>query len=183
VVEPDQVVGVTLTGNAYRSKRSLLGYEFGVNSGIETTASPNGSVNYIGALHFKTEDMHTSVDYGIFIGNAQIRPDKNASNFPGTAWRGVYSPRSQLYQYSSLAATHDFSNHWDGWGELTVGRQAGDGKSDTIHVTTSKGGFRGAEWGRTHLGRYLQEAAQSVVQRALSTSAIPMDIPRRAQRL
>jgi hypothetical protein len=150
--EPDQVFGAAVTGNLYRGNKGLFGYEFGVNNGIETLHSPNGRRNYQGALRYKTNDMKNSIDYSFFLGDAQINPTKNSADFPGTGWHGVISPRPQFYQYHSLAGVHTFNEQWSAWSELAIGRQAGDGKSDTIQLTTGKGGFSGAEWGGLTVG-------------------------------
>jgi hypothetical protein len=150
--EPDQVVGVQVTGNVYRGAKRLLGYEVGVNNGIETVSSPNGRRNYVGALHYKTANLKTQVDYSTFLGDAEIDPKKDAADFPGTSWHGVISPRAQFYQYHTVSLTQNLGGNWSGWSELVVARQAGDGKSDTIQRTTSTGGFRGAEWGGLTIG-------------------------------
>lgn len=150
--EPDQVLGVQITGNLYRSSKHLVGYEFGVNNGIETTTSPNGKRNYVAALHYKSADMRTFVDYVAFLGDAEISPSKTADNYPGTSWHGVISPRGQFYQYHDFNVTENFSQHWGGYLEAVVARQAGDGKSDTINRTTSATNFSGAQWGGVTLG-------------------------------
>lgn len=156
---PDQVFGTLLTGNLHRGSRGLFGYEFGVNNGLQTLRSPNGGRNFQGALRYKNTSMKSSVDYSFFMGNSQIDPRKSVTDFPGTGWHGVISPRSQFFQYHSLAATHSFDSRWSAWSELAMGRQAGDGKSDTIQVTTGKGGFTGAEWGGLTFGATYKKRA------------------------
>ena len=150
--EPDQVLGVQVTGNFYRGTKGLIGYEVGVNNGIETTTSPNGKRNYVAALHYKSADMRTSADYAAFLGDAEIHPNKDAANYPGTVWHGVISPRGQFYQYHDLNLAKGFGRNWSMYTEVVAARQAGDGKSDTINRSTSAANFRGAQWGGVTLG-------------------------------
>ncbi|WP_420239011.1 outer membrane beta-barrel protein [Telmatobacter bradus] len=149
--EPDQVIGVQVTGNLYRSSKHLIGYEVGINNGIETTVSANGRPNYVASLHYKSANMRTAVDYTAFLGDSEVAPNKSAADFPST-WHGVISPRGQYYQYHDFNASQVFTPHWSSYTEIVVARQAGDGKSDTINRTTSTGNFRGAQWGGVTVG-------------------------------
>lgn len=149
--EPDQVLGIQVTGNLYRSAKHLVGYEVGINNGIETTVSPNGRPNYVAALHYKSANMRTFVDYAAFLGDAQVAPGKKASDF-STTWHGVISPRGQFYQYHDFNVTQNFNQRWSGYTEVVVARQAGDGKSDTIDRIHSTTNFKGAEWGGVTVG-------------------------------
>jgi len=149
--EPDQVVGLQVTGNLYRSAKHLLGFELGINNGIETTVSPNGRPNYVASVHYKTANMRTFLDYTTFFGDSEVAPNKNAADFPST-WHGVISPRGQFYQYHDFNYTQTFNQRWSGYSELVIARQAGDGKADTINRATSTGYFNGAEWGGLTVG-------------------------------
>ena len=152
LAHPDLVLGGLASGNFFRNQRGTLGWEFGMNSGIETVRSPNGTPAFQAAMRYRTSNFKTQIDYETFWANGEIRTGLNVADYPGTAWHGVVSPRHQLYQYHCLTLARDFSSRWNGFTEFTFGRQAGDGRSDTVALHSGLGGFRGANWGSAAIG-------------------------------
>ncbi|MDR3763062.1 MAG: outer membrane beta-barrel protein [Acidobacteriota bacterium] len=152
IANPDLALGGVVAGDFFRNQRGTLAWEFGMNSGIETVRSPNGTPAYQAAIRYRTPDFKTRIDYATFWANGEISPDRTAADYPGTAWHGVISPRHQLYQYHALTMGHDFTPRWNAYTEFTMGHQSGDGRAGTIALRTSQGGFRGASWGNAVLG-------------------------------
>jgi hypothetical protein len=147
IAHPDLVLGGLASGSFFRNQRGALAWELGINSGIETVRSPNGTPAFQAALRYRTPDFKTQLDYETFLANGEIRTGRNVADYPGTAWHGVISPRHQLYQYHCLTLARDFSQRWSAFTEFTLGHQSGDGRPDTVALRTGLGGFRGASWG------------------------------------
>lgn len=152
IAHPDLVLGGLASGNLFRNRRGTLAWELGLNSGIETVRSPNGTPAFQAALRYRAPDFKTQIDYETFLANGEIRTGRNVADYPGTAWHGVISPRHQLYQYHCLTLVRDLSPRWSAFTEFTLGRQSGDGRSDTVALRTGLGGFRGASWGNAATG-------------------------------
>ncbi len=152
IAHPDLVLGGLVAGSFFRSQHGTLGWELGMNNGIETVRSPNGTPAFQAAMRYRTRDFKTQIDYETFWANGEIRTGRNVADFPGISWHGVISPRHQLYQYHCLTLARDFRARWSAFTELTLGHQSGDGRPDTIALRTSLGGFRGASWGNAAAG-------------------------------
>jgi len=152
IAHPDLLLGGLVAGSFFRNQRGTLAWEFGINSGIETVSSPNGTPAFQAAVRYRAPDFKTQIDYGTFWGNGEIRTGRNVANYPGTAWHGVISPRHQRYQYHCLTLARDFSQRWSAFTEFTLGHQSGDGRPDTVALRSGLGGFRGASWGNAATG-------------------------------
>lgn len=140
VSQPDQVAGALWSANLMRNDMGFLAGELGVVNGRQNWSDNNNDKSLIGALRWRSGDMQTWVDYSFMRGNEQ--------NTPGGAVQApvarVISPRGQLRQHHSLAATLNPADAWQIKGEVLYGKQAGDGQADTIDILTGPGFAGGA---------------------------------------
>lgn len=141
VTEPGTVAGVSLGSRVYAGDAGLLGVELGVVQGWDNLRDNNDSKSALGAVRWRTQDMQTWIDYEFIVGNEQ---NKSFSDVQAPASRLV-SSSGQLKQQHSLNGWHKFDANWSMGAEVVYGRQAGDGRADTVDVVTGPG-FDGAHW-------------------------------------
>ena len=83
IAHPDLVLGGLASGSFFRNQRGALAWELGINSGIETVRSPNGTPAFQAALRYRTPDFKTQLDYETFLANGEIRTGRNVQTIPG----------------------------------------------------------------------------------------------------
>lgn len=141
LAQPDQVAGALASVNVMRGAMGLLAVELGAVKGWQNLADNNGSRSTIGALRWRSADMGTAVNYSFITGNEQ--------NDPGTAVQApvatIISPRGQRRQHHSLSASVHLAGGWEVAAEILYGKQAGDGRPETVSILTGPG-FSGAQY-------------------------------------
>lgn len=160
VSQPDQVAGALVSANLLRNESGFLAGELGVVNGRQNWKDNNSDKSLIGALRWRSGDMQTWVDYSFMHGNEQ--------NSPGAAPQmpiaRIISPRGQMRDHHSLALVLNPADAWQVKGEVLYGKQAGDGKMDTVDVLTGPG-FAGGSY--SGLNAQVQYKASPVLQYGL----------------
>ena len=141
VSQPDQVVGALGSANLMRNDLGFLLGELGVVQGRQLFKDNNGRKSVIGALRWRSPDMRTWIDYSVMAGDEQNSPTAT----PAMPVARVISPRGQLRQHHSLTFTAHPADGWEVVGEALYGRQAGDGRADTIDILTGPG-YKGGQY-------------------------------------
>ena len=135
VSQPDQVVGALFSANILRNEMGFLAGELGVVNGRQNWKDNNKDKSIIGALRWRSGDMQTWVDYSFMRGNEQNDP----SVTPQMPIARLISPRGQMREHHSIAFTANPADRWQVKGEFVYGKQAGDGKPDTIDILSGPG--------------------------------------------
>jgi hypothetical protein len=130
VSQPDQVAGALFSANILRNDTGFLAGELGVVNGRQNWKDNNSDKSIIGALRWRSGDMQTWVDYSFMRGNEQNNPGAA----PQMPIARLISPRGQLREHHSLSFTANPADAWQVKGEVLYGKQAGDGKPDTIDI-------------------------------------------------
>lgn len=160
VSQPDQVAGALVSANILRNESGFLAGEIGVVNGRQNWKDNNSDKSLLGALRWRSGDMQTWVDYSFMHGNEQ--------NSPGAAPQmpiaRLISPRGQMRDHHSLALVLNPADAWQVKGEVLYGKQAGDGKMDTVDVLTGPG-FSGGSY--SGLNAQIQYKASPVLQYGL----------------
>lgn len=139
--EPSTLAGVLGSTRVLDSEAGIVGLELGLVQGWNNLRDNNDDKSVTGALRWRSPDMQTWIDYEFIVGNEQ---NSNADDTQLFASR-VISPHDQLKQQHSLNGWHNFDAHWSAGAEVVYGRQAGDGKPETINALNGET-FTGASW-------------------------------------
>lgn len=141
IAQPDQVAGALASVNVMRGAMGFLAVELGAVKGWQNLADNNGSRSIIGAARWRSVDMGTAVNYSFISGNEQNDPGEAVQAPVAT----IISPRGQRRQHHSLSASVHLAGGWDASAEILYGKQAGDGRPDTVNILTGPG-FAGARY-------------------------------------
>jgi Putative beta-barrel porin-2, OmpL-like. bbp2 len=141
VSQPDQVAGALVSANLLRNDAGFLAGELGVVNGRQNWSDNNDDKSLIGALRWRSGDMQTWVDYSFMRGNEQNKP----GSAPQMPIARLISPRGQMREHHALSVSLHPSDTIELAAEMLYGRQAGDGKMDTVDVLTGPG-FSGATY-------------------------------------
>jgi hypothetical protein len=160
VAQPDQVAGALVSANLLRNDSGFLAGELGVVNGRQNWKDNNSDKSLIGALRWRSGDMQTWVDYSFMHGNEQNAP----SAAPQMPIARIISPRGQMRDHHSLALVLNPADAWQVKGEVLYGKQAGDGRMDTIDILTGPG-FTGGSY--AGLNAQVQYKASPVLQYGL----------------
>lgn len=158
--QPDQVAGALVSANLLRDDSGFLAGELGLVNGRQNWEDNNSDKSLIGALRWRSGDMQTWVDYSFMHGNEQNEPGKA----PQMPIARIISPRGQMRDHHSLAMVLNPSDAWQVKGEVLYGKQAGDGRMDTVDILTGPG-FKGGSY--TGWNAQVQYKASPVLQYGL----------------
>ncbi|RJG02630.1 outer membrane beta-barrel protein [Noviherbaspirillum sedimenti] len=147
--EPVTHLGFLLSTNLWRSAQAgLWTVEGGMVNGWSNSQDNNSEKNLVGALHWRSANLATGFDWRFIAGNDQNDPN---GPFQFGANR-IISDQNQLRQVHSFGGHHIFGDgKWKAYGELVIGKQAGDGRSSTIDIIGGPN-FSGAKWNGQTLG-------------------------------
>ncbi|MES2260364.1 MAG: outer membrane beta-barrel protein [Pseudomonadota bacterium] len=141
LAQPDQVAGALVSANVMRGAAGLMAVELGAVKGWQNLQDNNGSRSIIGAVRWRSAGMGTAVNYSFITGNEQNDPGATVQAPVAT----IISPRGQRRQHHSLSASSHIAEGWDASAEILYGRQAGDGRPDTVSIVTGPR-FSGARY-------------------------------------
>lgn len=158
--QPDQVAGALISANLLRNDSGFLAGELGVVNGRQNWKDNNSDKSLIGALRWRSGDMQTWVDYSFMHGNEQNAP----GSAPQMPIARIISPRGQMRDHHSLAVVLNPADAWQVKGEVLYGKQAGDGRMDTVDILTGPG-FTGGSY--AGLNAQVQYKASPVLQYGL----------------
>lgn len=140
--------GLLVSANLWRSPTyGNWMAEGGVVTGWNNYDENNSQKSYIAALHWRSPDMSYGVDYRTYRGADQNDPNRTAQ-FGNNR---LLANSAQIKHIHSLGAYMPLAKNVQAYGELTYGKQAGDGAASTIDIITGSG-FSGATWNGQTVG-------------------------------